>query len=188
VIQATILVGLIGICWAVACWVPFAIIMEFLKEINEKSVQPQPNEGTVDETSRRRTVSTPRMQTDAANERQPLIRRRSYDEAVLEGCGSVPVAGGTVLGIHNLAIVFPQFITALVSSAIFHIVDADIDKDPTNHNTYLGKNGVAWVLRFGGLCTLFGAIFSRMVPPTKTEKEMRRTLAEMRELREAITP
>lgn len=26
--QATIMVSLVGICWAVACWVPFAIIME----------------------------------------------------------------------------------------------------------------------------------------------------------------
>jgi solute carrier family 45 protein 1/2/4 len=27
-VQATVVIGLIGICWAVACWVPFAIIME----------------------------------------------------------------------------------------------------------------------------------------------------------------
>ena len=26
--QAIILVSLVGICWAVACWAPFAIIME----------------------------------------------------------------------------------------------------------------------------------------------------------------
>lgn len=26
--QATIMISLIGICWSVACWVPFAIIME----------------------------------------------------------------------------------------------------------------------------------------------------------------
>jgi solute carrier family 45 protein 1/2/4 len=39
---------------------------------------------------------------------------------------------------------------ALVSSAIFRVVDADINDD----NTYFGKNGVAWVLRFGGLCSL----------------------------------
>ena len=26
--QAIVVVSLIGICWAVACWVPFAIIME----------------------------------------------------------------------------------------------------------------------------------------------------------------
>ena len=28
VTQATVVISLIGICWAVACWVPFAIIME----------------------------------------------------------------------------------------------------------------------------------------------------------------
>ena len=43
---------------------------------------------------------------------------------------------------------------ALASSAIFRAVDADVDDDPTNHSTYYGKNGVAWVLRFGGLCAL----------------------------------
>lgn len=34
--QAIIAVSLVGICWAVACWVPFAIIMEV-------SVQKHPN-------------------------------------------------------------------------------------------------------------------------------------------------
>lgn len=50
------------------------------------------------------------------NERQPLLAGvtaslQNHEEALL---GPVdrdrPVAGGTVLGIHNLAIVFPQFI------------------------------------------------------------------------------
>lgn len=44
---------------------------------------------------------------------------------------------------------------------------------PGKHTTYYGKNGVAWVLRFGGLCTLLGAAFAKMVPPTKAEKETR---------------
>ena len=43
------------------------------------------------------------------------------------------------------------------------------------------KNGVAWIMRFGGLMALVGALISRKVPPTKTEKAMRRRLAEMRE-------
>jgi len=195
VIQATIVVGLIGICWAVACWVPFAIIMEFLKELDEESTVPKPNHQSAEEINNRsargRAMSTPENFTDSTNERQPLIRRRSYEEYeadVQESGPAVPVAGGTVLGIHNLAIVFPQFVVALVSSAIFRVVDADMDEDPTNHNTYLGKNGVAWVLRFGGLCTLFGAIFACMVPPTRTEREMRRMLGEMKELREENPP
>jgi len=43
---------------------------------------------------------------------------------------------------------------------------------------YYGKNGVYWVLRVGG-CYLLGAFFSRMVPPTRIENEMRRRLADM---------
>lgn len=100
---------------------------------------------------------------------------------------------------------------ALVSSAIFRAVDADVDADPANHHTYLGKNGVAWVLRFGGLCTLvrlpyvaclqpcaepdpfpftakFGAAICRMVPPTRTEKEMRRLIGEMNALKKEPNP
>ena len=83
-------------------------------------------------------------------------------------------------------------------------MDSDVDADPTNHDIYLGKNGVAWVLRFGGLCTLvsltsrfsykmllitcqIGAVMARMVPPTRTEHKMRRMLAEMKELRKSDT-
>jgi len=165
--------------------------MEFLKELDENAADPKPNHEATNQISRRtlrgRIRSSPQIHTDTAHERQPLIRRRSYQdyEAAVEQSGpTVPVAGGTVLGIHNLAIVFPQFVVALVSSVIFHAVD----NDPTNHNAYLGKNGVAWVLRFGGLCTLLGAIFARMVPPTQTEREMRRLLAEMKELKKENTP
>jgi solute carrier family 45 protein 1/2/4 len=167
VAQATVAISLVGICWAVACWVPFAIIMEFLKELDEMPAERNTDNRIATGTSQRpafgRAISSPNIQRAMTNERQPLLRRRSYQEyeaSVIEDGPVVPVAGGTVLGIHNLAIVFPQFIVAIVSSAIFRVVDADIDGDPNNHNTYLGKNGVAWVLRFGGLCTLVSFILS----------------------------
>jgi solute carrier family 45 protein 1/2/4 len=49
-----------------------------------------------------------------------LIRRRSFDEyesepGVDEAGPVAPAAGGTVLGIHNLAIVMPQFIVGLAN-------------------------------------------------------------------------
>ncbi|KAI0732995.1 major facilitator superfamily domain-containing protein [Fomitopsis betulina] len=192
--QAVIAVSLVGICWAVACWCPFAIIMEFLKEREHEHIQ---EEGTAaareyaHRPSHSRTKSTPavRRRSDAG-ERAPLIRRhRSYNQDEPDATPEPHnAAGGTILGIHNLAIVFPQFIIALVSSAIFHIVDADIDNDPAHHTTYYGKNGVAWVLRFGGLCALCGAAFARMVPPTRTEKEMRRRLSELKVLQEEGIP
>ncbi|CDO71304.1 hypothetical protein BN946_scf184908.g61 [Trametes cinnabarina] len=193
--QAIILVSLVGICWAVACWAPFAIIMEFLKEREgESSIE---GEAAAREWLRRpshsRTLSTPAVRRNSRQdqgERAPLLqRRRSFDQHDPHARPEVEaVAGGTVLGIHNLAIVMPQFIVALVSSAIFRIVDADAEDDPSNNNALYGKNGVAWVLRFGGICTLFGAVIARMVPPTRTEKEMRRRLAELKVLQEEGTP
>ncbi|KAI0269128.1 MFS general substrate transporter [Gloeopeniophorella convolvens] len=190
--QAIAVVSLIGICWAVACWVPFAIIMEFLKELDQPTPEDRPTRDTSRNTSHTRTASTPNLLgRNLLNERQPLLtRRRSFEDQVDTGDAQkrAPVAGGTILGIHNLAIVFPQFLTALASSAIFRLVDADVDDDPTNNNAYYGKNGVAWVLRFGGMCTLFGALLCRMVPPTRTEKEMRRRLGEMRELKREQIP
>lgn len=185
--QAIVAVSLIGICWAVACWVPFAIIMEFLKELD--SPPPQTPAAIVNRrASHTRTNSSPNLlRTVLLNERQPLLaRRRSFDSQTDNGGTQkrTPVAGGTILGIHNLAIVSPQFLTALASSAIFRLADAGAHADPTSTDTYYGKNGVAWVLRFGGLCALFGAVLCRMVPPTRTEKEMRRRLGDMRALKQ----
>ncbi|KAG1759805.1 major facilitator superfamily domain-containing protein [Suillus occidentalis] len=175
--QATVAISLVGICWAVACWVPFAIIMELLKEMHAK------------------IPHLPEAATEAS-EHDPLLGRSSEVESVADAedeanDSETRPAGGTILGIHNLAIVMPQFIIAIVSSVIFRIVDESApvstpspipDLEP-DQNTYLGKNGVAWVLRFGGLCALIGAAACRMVPPTKTELQMRSGLAVLKELK-----
>ena len=46
-------------------------------------------------------------------ERAPLLRHRSMDDSdAIVDDNEKGVAGGTVLGIHNLAIVLPQFIVS----------------------------------------------------------------------------
>lgn len=187
VFQATILISLVGICWAVAMWVPFSIIMELLKE------DTPPSSSSARRPSHIRVLSSPGFMGRPTDERQPLIRRRSFDEHDIEVIRSEitptnPIPGGTVLGLHNLAIVMPQFVVALVTSVIFRIVDGASDSEVTSGNTYLGHDGVAWVLRFGGCCTLLGALVARMVPPTATEKAMRRRLGEMKLLEEEGHP
>ncbi|VDB98727.1 unnamed protein product [Peniophora sp. CBMAI 1063] len=175
--QACIAVSLVGICWAVACWVPFAIIMEFLKDIDAAAKPKRPLHSRSQ--SRATYSSIDGVNTDAILESQQV----SEDDPLLSPVGAEPVAGGTILGVHNLAIVMPQFIVALVSSAIFNAVDGpDVPNEAGGHDSYYGKNGVAWVLRFGGLCTLFGAAMCRMLPLTRTEKEMRRRLGILRDI------
>ena len=53
---------------------------------------------------------------------------------------------------------------------------------------YYGKHGVAWALRFGGLMSIVAALLARRVPPTPTEKAMRRRLGEMKLLGEEPAP
>ncbi|RDB22586.1 General alpha-glucoside permease [Hypsizygus marmoreus] len=190
VVHATVFISLVGICWAVAMWVPFAIIMEILKEGPPPPLAPATPSGR--RPSHNRVLSSPPVIRRSNDERQPLLRRRSFEEYAVSpeevGGPVAPMSGGTVLGIHNLAIVLPQFIVALVTSAIFRIVDGTSPNATTDHSTYLGKTGVGWVLRFGGLMTLFGAMLVRRVPPTPTEKAMRRRLGEMRLLGEETNP
>lgn len=56
------------------------------------------------------------MQSDNINERTTLLRRNSLRVNYEADTGEVPkpMAGGTVLGIHNLAIVFPQFVVGCI--------------------------------------------------------------------------
>ena len=81
-------------------------------------------------------------------------------------------AGGTILGIHNLAIVAPQFFVAIVAALIFKILGAARDgRVPGEGEDGLrGSNDVVWVLRFGGLASIVGAVASRWVLKTRSER------------------
>ncbi|CEH13332.1 Sucrose transporter and related proteins [Ceraceosorus bombacis] len=247
---ATVLISMVGIPWAVASWVPFALVMEQVHEAEQGS-SPFEFEGDyhgAQRTAQRRRASMlaaasfhvagtssestssdstmARTQLRAAlNECGPL-RRGDPPASLLKGrssrnttpSGSVlarggeiighlpsstsrhaPTAastqggsGGTILGIHNLAIVFPQFVVAVIASLIFKAVDR---QDPTVTLVNEGRSasldvfpffvgsaepphqqsaeGVAWVLRFGGLMSLCAALLTRFIPLTRTERARR---------------
>lgn len=127
--QATIAISLLGVSWACAVWVPFAIIMQFLRELETVSQKAQQEASRVPSYGTRsparphhqRVASSPanpRYRTRRANERTALIRRHSLMGTGgpvtndLRYMGPEPVAGGTILGIHNLAIVMPQLLVS----------------------------------------------------------------------------
>ncbi|KAF8529052.1 hypothetical protein BU17DRAFT_37242 [Hysterangium stoloniferum] len=172
-VEAIIAVALVGICWAVASWAPYAMIMEFLKEVNEASPNKSGHRGSSDAVI---GATSSHTTPEQVSERSALLNDGTHNKVEPE-----PIAGGTVLGIHNLAIVFPQFVVALVASLIFRIVDKSPDIIGLPETIYLGKNGVAWVLRFGGLSAFVGAVVAQWIPPTEQEKRMRQQLRLMRE-------
>jgi solute carrier family 45, member 1/2/4 len=91
---------------------------QFLKELDRPAPErPVRNLNRRTSLAHTRTVSSPNLlRTALLSERQPLLtRRRSFEDQPDNEDSQKPprVAGGTILGIHNLAIVFPQFIVSL---------------------------------------------------------------------------
>jgi len=99
--------------------------------------------------------------------RRHQIRPPPDRDAQLLASGEDPAEGadqaGVVLGIHNVAIAAPQVIATLVSSAIFKALQKPRGTP--------GDDSVAWVMRFGGLCTLAAAYVTLQLAEQTDEVE-----------------
>ena len=164
---ATTLIALVGLPWSVASWVPFAMVAEFVREAEEGQ---SPFEFEGDHWSPKRTRAR-QVQAERRNSLREITQRDRVASALTE-CQPLPSSepgteevkfGGTILGIHNLAIVAPQFVVAIISSLIFSAVDHRTDND-------VPGVGVTWVLRFGGAMAICAAAATRLVPLTLTER------------------
>jgi solute carrier family 45 protein 1/2/4 len=93
---ATVLVGFIGVPWALTQWAPFALIAA---EISKRDA------------IRRGLLKGP-----------PVLRDGSERNLLAAGEDDEADQAGVVLGIHNVAVSAPQVIATLVSSLIFKIM------------------------------------------------------------------
>ncbi|CCU98822.1 unnamed protein product [Malassezia sympodialis ATCC 42132] len=179
--QAMLLLVLMGAPWSVWMWVPYAMIGEFVREAEGQGVSPPPDAD--EQLPAQRIMERPRSLASDETPRLPhgpstLDRERhapssrtisaSYGASIVSrgpdvvkpddlGTRDHSACGGTVLGIHNLSIVIPQFVVAFAASLIFRL-------------THGHHGDVAWVLRFGGLMAFVAAAATRLVPLTMTER------------------
>ncbi|RKP23286.1 major facilitator superfamily domain-containing protein [Syncephalis pseudoplumigaleata] len=138
VYEATAIIALCGIPWAIVMWVPFAMVGEYLNVTNEEQrvieyvpSPPPPLAGASDSPESDRREAT-RLDT------------------------------GTALGIINVYVVLPQFVSTLVSSVIFALLSDPSKIDHRNGDIVIDKDNevVGWVLRFGGICALIAAVMA----------------------------
>ncbi|MCJ1361426.1 hypothetical protein MMC16_000526 [Acarospora aff. strigata] len=138
---ATVLVGVIGISWALTLWAPFALISA---EISKRDslrrgalrLRPQSNSNS---TYNLRNPPPP----------QPQRQRQQEDDEPCED------QAGVILGLHNVAIAAPQIIATLMSSAIFRAL-----QKPRGVG---GDDSVGWVLRVGGVAALAAAYMTTRI-------------------------
>ncbi|KAN0086878.1 hypothetical protein V8E54_000566 [Elaphomyces granulatus] len=93
---ATVVIGLVGISWALTLWAPFALISA---EVAQRDVE-----------KRIRRSQAELEETSESWSRTPSVQHEeeSTDQA------------GIILGLHNVSMSFPQIFSTLVSSVIFN--------------------------------------------------------------------
>lgn len=154
----SVLVGLVGICWAIALWAPFALISSEVARINLQR-----------RLHRRHAASTGAEQTtipgqDASSSSYTPVRGEDdhedtdgVDENNIEegrvkstdGEDENLTQAGIILGLHNVAISCPQIFSSLICSAIFKAAQKPRGEP--------WDDSVGWVMRFGGCAALVAA-------------------------------
>ncbi|KAI1771270.1 major facilitator superfamily domain-containing protein [Hypoxylon cercidicola] len=134
---ATVLIGLIGITWALALWAPWAIISA---EISRRDLLYRARKQQM-----RTLAQGEQLETD--DPADGLLEQESR----LQSDEDEPDQAGVILGIHNMAIASPQFIATLGSSVIFRFFQKP--------RGVPGDHSIAIVLACGGFFALLAAFF-----------------------------
>ncbi|RDW78792.1 putative sucrose transporter [Aspergillus mulundensis] len=158
VAAATIVVGLIGISWALTLWAPFALISAEVATLQEeRRVRRRRSEMvTFDEQAsarRDRGANENENEGETGSSRSP---KAAEDEDLAQA--------GIVLGLHNVAVSSPQVLSSLICSAIFKAFQKPRG-EPYD-------DSVGWVLRFGGCAALLAAwLTSRLSEGTTGKRQ-----------------
>ncbi|KAL4912507.1 hypothetical protein BDW62DRAFT_194376 [Aspergillus aurantiobrunneus] len=155
---ASVVVGFVGISWALTLWAPFALISAEVATLEEE---------------RRARRHRSEMATYDEQNLPPTPARVDCDanEGDLETGSSVPpkteeeenlAQAGIVLGLHNVAVSAPQVLSSLICSAIFKIFQKPRG-EPYD-------DSVGWVLRFGGCAALVAAWLTSRLSEGTTRK------------------
>jgi solute carrier family 45 protein 1/2/4 len=143
-----VFVGLVGISWAVALWAPFALISAEVARIDpsrrHNRASRNGSAGAATENHENDGTSSSVAGSDVENGHP-----KDYHEG-----GDVAQAG-IILGLHNMAVSFPQILSCLVCSAIFKAAQKPRGEP--------WDDSVGWVLRFGGCAALVAAWLTRRV-------------------------
>jgi solute carrier family 45, member 1/2/4 len=139
--MATVLVGAVGVPWAITMWAPFALIAD---EVSKR------------EALRRKGLRPGHITAGAAaaaglpDDVAALVAQEDANEP-----DDVADQAGVVLGIHNCSVSAPQVVMTLAGSILFKWMQKPRGTP--------GDNSVAWFFRLGGICALAaGYVATRM--------------------------
>lgn len=146
VTAATVLIGLVGITWALTLWAPFAIISA---EISRRDALVR---------QRKQAFSSRHAETHGASSSMNTPGLDGYtsdNDHKMDGPEDETDQAGVILGIHNMAIAAPQIIATLGSSIIFRIFEKPRGTP--------GDHSIAIVMAIGGVTVGASAWFIHLI-------------------------
>ena len=145
---ATTVIALIGIPWALTLWAPFAFISAEIAKTNAQNRTLRTQSETAAGGPDGGGGSSQAAAGEAAVDDVERGQRKAVEEEDDDEDESLTQAG-IVLGLHNMAVSFPQILSSLVSGVIFKIFQKPRGKP--------WDDSVGWVLRFAGCAGLLAA-------------------------------
>ncbi|KAI9677440.1 MAG: hypothetical protein M1817_006394 [Caeruleum heppii] len=153
----TVLVGIVGIAWALTLWAPFALISAEISKRDAlrrtKCFQSGQRTRSFGHQSSHRP-STPL--SSLSHPTSPMYFNRTDAEEETD-------QAGIILGIHNVAIAAPQVIATLGSSVIFRSLQKP--------RGAADDDSVGWVLRAGAVATCVAVWFCTRVKEERDEND-----------------
>lgn len=140
VTAATILIGLVGITWALTLWAPWAIISA---EISRRD-EIRRAQYALRNSSSSNAGGVASLDGYSSDEN----REQALDDDAQEDADD---QAGVILGIHNMAIAAPQIIATVASSIIFRVFQKP--------RGVPGDHSIAVVLALGGITVLISVFF-----------------------------
>lgn len=138
------IVGLAGISWGATQWIPFTLLGEYIAYLQDTNSSQQDDIEPLFEDDSDTLPTHSSLAASFLNENSSSDSPRS-------------LSAGIVLGIHNVYIVLPQFVSTLMSAAVFWMSE--------NEDS---ASAFGSVLRIGGAFSIIAGIMALQV------KEMKR--------------
>ena len=187
---ATLLLGLMGIPFACAMWIPFALVGEYLVVENNQNIQEQEDDqGIVVDNilvgeegssgSRKRTTSNTSNNNHHYGATATTAVVSSLTESPLdtsENDKTKKYDAGMVLGVLNMYVVLPQFLVSFLAAIIFAVINhiqsqEQVDEPSNGEGEREDTIGVTAVLFFGGLMAIVAAVLSRRIVDVKAKSK-----------------
>ncbi|GLI79749.1 hypothetical protein PoHVEF18_008090 [Penicillium ochrochloron] len=154
-------IGFVGICWALTLWAPFALISAEVARTDVTRRQHRHETGgtgSATESGRAQNISSGSYTPVSSEDDHEDADHDDADGHDVENGARKPLPiseeenlaqAGIVLGLHNVAVSFPQIFSSLICSAIFKAAQKPRGEP--------WDDSVGWVLRFGGCAALVAA-------------------------------